>query len=284
MFPDFVATKMDSETTLQALLTSIKEALSSRNRQDDMALPTFDPAVTDTGAAAWCADVEKFGVECGWSGLTKIAKAGKALKGSALSWYESWQPQQGRSWEDFCVELSSLYPENKNLSERLYKATVYSSDSAESYCEYAREKIRLLKNTKISFSESQLIEIVCGGIRDNNVKMASFNSSVKTTSELISMFSAYVKPKKRSVDQSFEESPGPSKRFKPMAKPAEFNDKKCFTCGEKGHVRTLCTKTRQSTSLPKELKQCTVCKKMGHDATRCFFNREELQIKTENNK
>lgn len=97
------------------------------------------------------------GADFGWSGIAKVAKAGKALKSSALTWYETWEPQEGRTWENFRNEIISLYPEKKNLCEKIYKAVTYSSDSADSYCEYAREKIRLLRNTRIAFTEAQLI-------------------------------------------------------------------------------------------------------------------------------
>lgn len=67
-----------------------------------------------------------------------------------------------------------------------------TSDSSDTYCEYAREKLRLLRNTNISFSEEQLVELVCGGIVNVIVKMASHNSRVKTTTELMSLFTTYV--------------------------------------------------------------------------------------------
>ena len=153
----------------------------------------FDPSKTDNGASTWCDNIEKLGSNLGWSSIAQVAKAGKALRGSALLWFETWEPEEGRDWKNFRSEIVSLYPEKKNLSEKLYRAITYSSDNADTYCEYAREKVRLLKATKISFTENQLIELICGSIRDNNVRMASFNSSVKNVSDLIALFTSYAK-------------------------------------------------------------------------------------------
>lgn len=270
---------------IENLLVAIKDAVSGNRRQDDVALPIFDPGNNDAGAASWCDHIETLGTEFGWSGIAKVAKAGKALRGSALLWFETWEPQDGRTWENFRSEIVALYPEKKNLSEKLYKAVVYSSDSADSYCEYAREKIRLLKCTKLAFSESQLVELICGGIRDNNVRMASFNSGVKTTSELIGLFTTYVKNKKRQFGNAFENVSvqGGSKRFK-IDDRVNDREKVCYTCSKPGHLRADCPTKLKSTgeklkSTPPELiplqsrKQCTYCKKMGHDETTCFFKK-----------
>lgn len=92
--------------------------------------------------------------EFGWSNAATVAKAGKARKGSALLWFETWDPAEGRSWDNLRLELVTLFPEKKNLAEKLQKAVLYTSETADSYCEYARKKKnRLLKNTKITFTE-----------------------------------------------------------------------------------------------------------------------------------
>lgn len=83
-----------------------------------------------------------------WSSIKKAAKAGKALNESALKWFESWAPSEGRSWEKLRADIIDAYPEKKNLSENLSKAVLYTSDSADSYGEYAREKMLLFITLK----------------------------------------------------------------------------------------------------------------------------------------
>ena len=263
----------------------MKDTLSNTHRRDDdIVLPVFDPTASDLGAESWCNNLETLSKEFGWSSIATVAKAGKALKGSALLWFETWDPEEGRSWENLRRELTALFPEKKNLVEKLQKAVLYTSDSAISYCEYAREKIRLLRNTKVAFSEIQLVELVCGSITDVNVRMASFNSNVKNTSELIALFTSYVKIKKRLLEQDSRYSKNIfssnySKRPKFEGKPNEI---RCFVCGKLGHTKTQCpilfTDLQKSKPNIRDHKNyefvkdfCTFCKKPGHVNAYCRF-------------
>ncbi|CAB3254265.1 unnamed protein product [Arctia plantaginis] len=133
---------MDSEV-ISELLKAIRDAVSTTHQKDDdIALPLFDPDKNDCGAKNWCCSIETLASELKWSSIKTAAKAGKALKGSALTWFESWEPSEGRSWEKFHADIIDAFPERKNLSEKLSKAVLYNSDSADSNGEYAREKLR----------------------------------------------------------------------------------------------------------------------------------------------
>ena len=46
---------------------------------------------------------------------------------------------EARPEDEFRTEISSLYPAKRNLSQKLRKVTLYTSE-ADSYCEYARKK------------------------------------------------------------------------------------------------------------------------------------------------
>lgn len=257
------------------LLVAIRDAVSAtRQRDDDIALPLFDPEKNDCGAASWCHSIEILSKELNWSSIKTAAKAGKALKGSALLWFESWDPPEGRTWEQFSVDIVSAYPERKNLAEKLRKAVLYVSDSADSYSEYAREKIRLFRNTKITLTEDELIQLICGSITNVDVKMASLNSNVATTSALISLLSTFEKSKKRPHDTSEHASS--------VAKRPRFNEeRKCFSCNLPGHIQAQCTKkaalSRVSNQNSQAFKQndfrtkvCTFCKKIGHVESVCY--------------
>lgn len=287
---------MDAEL-VKTLLESIKMAISTNRRQDDMALPAFDPEKMHNGAESWCKNIEDLGAELNWSSLQMVAKAGKALRGSAFSWFESWEPEH-RDWETFRQDLVALFPTKKNLTEKLTKAVLYNSESAETYAEYAREKILLLKKTKVSFTEEQLVELVCGGVRDVNVRMASFNSSVNTTNELITLFSSYSKnPRKRPFDKNATvDDSGTSTAKKPRT---DFATKHCFTCGQKGHIQFQCPKNSNNnkngsdsearpkskvipTTSNKNLK-CEYCKKEGHSIEKCW-TKQRVDREKQNNK
>ncbi|XP_045766170.1 uncharacterized protein LOC123867897 [Maniola jurtina] len=264
---------------LQEILKSIRDSLTSNQRSDDIALPIFDPEKSDNGAETWCKSIELLGTELGWSSIQKAAKAGKALRGSALSWFESWEPEQGRNWENFSKDIIALYPEKKNLSEKLSKAVLYSSDSSDSYCDYAREKLRLLQSCKINFSENQLIELVCGGIREPNIKITCHNTSVTNTSELITLFSTFSKQtRKRPLENNADNSAGPS-----IPKQVKTNkDRTCFSCGKLGHISSQCLQRNKNLSSSSDGKEvvkktknlyCVFCSKEGHSIDFCFHKK-----------
>lgn len=275
---------MDAEA-IASILTAIRDAVSRpHSSDDDIALPVFDPDKNDCGAASWCDSIEALAKDLKWSSIKTAAKAGKALKGSALSWFETWEPSGGRSWENFRRDVIDAYPEKRNLSEKLSKAVLYTSDTSESYSEYVREKLRLLRNTKISFTEAQLIELICGGIDDIGIRMASLNSGVNTTSSLITLLSSYTKSKKRPLENIDKEKNNAS-GFGGAKRTRFSSEKKCYLCDQVGHVQSQCSKikpsqsqqfqiTNQSPPNPKpnkpQIKICTYCKKVGHTESVCY--------------
>ncbi|CAG5032598.1 unnamed protein product [Parnassius apollo] len=81
---------MDVEL-VKGLLEAIRNAMVSNKRHDDVAVPIIDPDKSNYGAAAWCESFDKLGEEFKWSSFEKFVKVGKALRGSALSWFETWE-------------------------------------------------------------------------------------------------------------------------------------------------------------------------------------------------
>lgn len=279
---------MDPSQLLESMVQALRDAVTANQRHDDIALPLFDPDKTDNGAETWCRSIEKLGAEFKWNSIQQAAKAGKALRGSALAWFETWEPESDRSWITLRKDLVDLYPEKKNLSEKLTKAVLYTSDSADTYCEFAREKVRLLRSTRVAFTQPQMIELVCGGITEVNVRMASLNSSVGTIPELITLFSTYEKvSKKRSSEvaiNSSQTTDNNAKRFKSNNELKTRDVKTCYTCGKSGHLMARCLKNtvsftdKEHGSQNKNLQTigtnkdiCTFCKKEGHTFEKCFL-------------
>lgn len=273
---------------LAGFLTSIRDAVTSNQRNDDVALPIFNPEKNDNGAEGWCCSIQKLSEDLRWSSIQTAAKAGKALRGSALRWFEAWEPETGRSWENFRADIVSVYPQKKNLTEKLTKAMNYASDCSDSYAEYAREKLRLLQNTKIDFTTPQLIELICGGISEVDIRMASLNSSVGTTSDLISLLSTYTKmsrkrPHEVNNKQSQSTNNNHSKRFKHNKEP-----KRCYICGKSGHISSRCYSRlveNKEKPVPNWVKNtsdrpkifCSFCKKPGHEEVRCYHKQSLRQ-------
>lgn len=154
-------------------------------------MPRFDPDICDDGPQAWCNEIQALGRDFGWPDKVLVAVAGRALRGSAANWFQSWLPNTGRSWTKFQTDLLYLYPPKRNLSEKLTQAVLYASNPATSYDDYAREKLRLLMNTKVVFSEKQLVDLICGGITNLNIRLAAFASNADTVPDLISLLSTF---------------------------------------------------------------------------------------------
>lgn len=89
---------------LESLLKTICEAVAGNRRDDDVVLPPFDPEKNDNGAEVWCNNIDSIAKNRGWSSITTVSKAGKVLKGSALLWFETWDPDEGRTWENFKIK------------------------------------------------------------------------------------------------------------------------------------------------------------------------------------
>lgn len=184
------------------------------------------------------------------------------------------------------------------------KAILYTSETTDTYCEYVREKVRLLRSTKVAFTEPQLIELVCGGISEVNVRMASLNSSIGSVPDLITLFSTYEKaPKKRSAEVAPSGGQNGPKRFKPNVESSNKETKTCYSCGNSGHLMSRCPKVEalssnkesNSSKTSQTIKitcsfckkdghsfekcfhrvACTVCNKMGHSPDRCFHRLEQ---------
>ncbi|CAG4932866.1 unnamed protein product [Parnassius apollo] len=109
---------MDVEL-VKGLLETIRNAMVSNKRNDDVAVPIFDPDKGNDGTAAWCESFDKLGDEFKWSSFEKVAKAGKAHRGSALSWFETWEPETVNHEKASKKILCLVNPQNKIFSEKL---------------------------------------------------------------------------------------------------------------------------------------------------------------------
>jgi hypothetical protein len=223
----------------------------------------------------WCEEVDKLAETFQWTGCELLARATTGLTGEAKTWFLSWQPET-KSWENLKTELCNLYPPKKNLSERFRKAGLYTSENATSYCEYARQKILLLRALNFNLSERTMLELVVGDITDAQVKIAAFNSKVETIADLLTLLSQY------ELTTPAESSS--AKRVK-RTDPVESGQqsKLCYTCNKPGHLSRFCLKNRnretknESKPFGKNV-NCSFCGKAGHFANRCFLKqRREKQ-------
>lgn len=124
-------------------IKGLRDASARPSILTNFEVPLFEPDRDDDGAAKWCDEMEKLGETFNWTSHELLVRSAAGLVGEAKEWFYMWKPSE-KSWEEFRNELSSLYPAKRNLSEKLRKASQYTSKEAKSYCEYARKKYFLL--------------------------------------------------------------------------------------------------------------------------------------------
>ncbi|CAG5050435.1 unnamed protein product [Parnassius apollo] len=101
---------------VKGLLETIQNVMVSNMRHDDSAVSIFDLDKNNDGAAAWCESFDKLGDELKWSSFEKVAKAGKALRGSALSWFDTWEPET-----DILSVTNNTLSRGINVNMKFYK-------------------------------------------------------------------------------------------------------------------------------------------------------------------
>lgn len=264
------------EEFVQLFANSVKSLQEQNNKSvvsTPVSIPNFDPHSDDCDVNTWCIEMDKLGNMFGWSEYELVVRSASGLKGDAADWFASWQPPN-KSWTVFKEELCSIYPAKRNLNDKLRKASLYNSDQADSYCEYARKKMSLIKALPFDMSDEHIREIVIGDITDVQVKTAAFNSKFDSIGELISLLGNYKKPKLNDVSKLKRSNPFNSKIE------SKFRQNLCYKCNEPGHISRHCTK-RQKIDHSDDLSNrnfdksqnrpsCTYCRKLGHQINDCY--------------
>lgn len=270
------------EEFVQMFANSVKSLQEQNNKSvvsTPVLVPNFDPHLDDRDVNTWCTEIVKLGNVFGWSDYELVVRSASGLKGDAAEWFTSWQPPN-KSWAAFKAELCSLYPAKRNLSDKLRNICLYNSNQADSYCEYARKKISLIKALPFEMSDEHTREIVIGDITDVHVKTVAFNSKFDSIGELISLLGNYKKPKLNDSCKLKRNNPSNSKVE------SKFTQVLCYNCNESGHLSRNCPKRRRvghsgdfnkrNSGTSQSRLSCTYCRKIGHQVNDCFkLNREQ---------
>ncbi|XP_026675096.1 uncharacterized protein LOC108631976, partial [Ceratina calcarata] len=97
--------------------------------------------------------------------VQRLSLATHALTGPAKKWYKDWEGNP-RTWTKFREDLGFVFVSEDRLCERLTRAVSYTSDSANSYSEYACNKLKHYGQTQIDFKPHELISLVIGHVTD----------------------------------------------------------------------------------------------------------------------
>ncbi|KAK2575208.1 hypothetical protein KPH14_012287, partial [Odynerus spinipes] len=155
----------------------------------------------------------------------------------------------------------------------------YTSESANSYSEYARTKLKYYGQTQIEFKQHELISLVIGHVTDPVVRQSLVNARYKTRTELLSGISQFVKIQKRDKEKEKGREQGKNRDNRDHSR-RTFSRKRCFECNEFGHVQhEFPKKLKAEGNPPQDLKKtssavsCTFCLKKGHEESQCWAKR-----------
>lgn len=269
--------RSEASTFAQALIEAINTSRSKTSH--NYFVSNFDPAIHNI--ETWCEEVERARHANNWSDHECLSRVASCLKGDAKVWLAEWVTND-RTWSNFRQEFTPLCPSRLDFANILFEAMKTTSDKYTTYAEYARRTLLRLRIVP-GLSEDLRTLIVIRGIDDAQVRAAAANAQL-TSDKIVSFLSIYSKPVKSNNDKRSQIIP--QKRFH-QGRSVNNGDKACYTCGQKGHIRSNCpkkSKTAQSSLEPlASSKQpsnitCTFCKKRGHTEDKCFSkNRSELR-------
>ncbi len=277
------------EEVLSELLTTIR---SSRIAPDQINLPPFRPDVDD--ATSWLQQADATKVEFSWSDLQILGRIGSFLTGESKLWFDNWvPPPTTRNWTTFKQDFLESFPPKKILGRLLHEASACRSSDFNTYTAYVRQKVTLLRNLRVTWKDTDLIEIVIHGIDESNVQETASLRDFQSVADLIVHFESVPKPAKRLSSSTSVYTPVTKRPC-----PDEMQKKKrsCFNCGRTGHLQNQCrqlfrslndrgrkfpsasSSTSSKTTPPKydrddagfTSKKCAFCLKPGHLESDCF--------------
>lgn len=268
----------EQQTLLQQLVIALK---ASHTAPDQVDLPVFRPETSE--ASKWLGHVEDVRNELGWSDTQVLVRVGRFLTGSAKRWFERWSPET-RNWFTFKCDFLEAFPLKHNLGQLFADAALFTSSKVNTYETYVHEKVSLLRNLRVEWRETDLLEIVLHGIEERDVQTAASNRGCKTISELLTFLSKFSKQTRSASTTTVPvESRFQAASFEGHAL------KRCFNCGKLGHIQSNCRggSSQQNSSSGSSDKNrergirrkqstdhvCSFCLKPGHDVESCFLKK-----------
>lgn len=285
-------TPLDFQQFLNQMTRVLKAAVPSDRGSDSSAqLPIFEPEFDDV--QNWISVVESFAEDAGWNEATTLVRVGLSLRGSAKTWFEEWRPSVNeRTWSNLKLELVENFKGTSNMGILLSDAVNFCSQNCSSYSDYARIKLQKLKRTKLKFSSSDLVSIICHGISNRVIQMQMSQLNFATPNDLI--HSLQFCPKPHNSRQNENPRPAASATSHRTGNDAihVLSGPRCFNWNEVGHKRIDCPRFASTSSVKRERMSspppvvpsdkrsrlfCTFCKTAGHTEERCFKKRDSTR-------
>lgn len=242
-----------------AQLTTKAQATSSAFtfRDIEESLSTFggEDAYTVT---KWIEDTERTARMLKWNDLQQLMYGKRLLKGVAKRFMrsidvDSWEELKDGLRDQFNVELSDA-----DIHKKLGERKKSSKETLQDYL-IAMNEIGKVNNVK----EDSIMQYVIDSIDDDPRNKAMLFGAT-TMREFRLKLIAYEKfrsgfAKKKDVKG---EAKGESKQSNERAGPSARKDRRCYGCGEEGHISAKCPDKSKG-------EKCFACNEFGHRATAC---------------
>lgn len=237
-------------------------------------MPTFDPSVGSIEAKEWSAEVDALAFKHKWDDVETIARCLPFLSGSARELYNEWTPIK-RTWPALKEDLQMTFPKCRDLCRDFKKAATMTSEQYSTVSIYAAKKHRVLKQLRLQFRETEMLELTTGGITDPHAR--SIASSTETASGLFEKLSRYIPilPNYSKSSSSVDNNDTDRDSFPSLSKKPRliFEQKRYHRCNRKGHLqRDCCTKVH---NLPKNIPAITMGK-ITHQQIGCIQNKTNV--------
>lgn len=233
-------------------------------------LTSYDPDDSAYAIHEWLEDATRLKDELNVTDNLMIAKASEALKNRGNRYCCDWRPIR-RTWENFCADLITAFPDKETPGARAFRAATLRSRDCDSLCDYGNEKLRSIHRFYDNLPWDKVLSIVEYGL-DHAEARASLHiqlpQSERDVMTILSEFDA-----RRNAKRALEKKP----RFELIGH--EKSNKKfkatCFKCGRIRHRQDTCrsnsTQSENGRQDVSNIPSCIHCKKNGHTEANCWF-------------
>jgi len=232
-------------------------------------LTSYDPDTSAYAISEWLEDATKLKEELNVSDNLMIARASDALKNRGNRYCCDWRPIR-RTWENFCGDLITAFPDKETPGARAFKAATLRSRNCNSFCEYGNEKLRSINRFHDKLPWEKILSMVEYGLDNAEACAALHIQKPQSERELMTIFCEF---DARRTSKRLLELEGVHK----YGRPNKIFRGSCFNCGRQGHQQEQCHRKKEkpkdvSKEIPctSKVPTCNHCNKIGHNEANCW--------------
>lgn len=273
--------------TVEAINKILESTQGSQSTGALVGFPSFDPDHSRVDIQKWCTDIDARVQRDGLQNFDILPRIQVSLLGRAKLWFNKYGYQL-YSWPDLRASLIHAFSNGTDIITQLRKVANSESNEYASYTEFVMEKVCQINQLPFEIPEDKMVKIVIGCISEVSLRNSLTFVMPSTVQSLISHLSSIREKPLRKVEnitRRLQENKPVSNIEKedklpnPLKRRRVEDEKRCYGCGKKGHIRAHCTEKQKTNELvvqkipskPIETKfKCSFCGKSGHEEQTCW--------------